>query len=159
MPAFRGVDAKVAAGFVVVVVGSFLAALFPPSLPGQRTAVLVVIVAAFTTVAGNVPVGLATAGMAWLFCNGFLVDRLGELRWHGRDDAVRLAAFAAAGLVGGTAGWAARAVLAVRRRWSTVPYPVGGEELPLPPGVPANVRLAPPFPTYGAHSSAPGFDN
>jgi hypothetical protein len=81
-PPFRGVDAKIAAGFVVVVAGSFLAAQFPPSLPAQRTAVLVVAVAAYAAVAGNVPAGLATAGMAWLFCNGFLIDRLGELHWH-----------------------------------------------------------------------------
>jgi len=158
MPAFRGVDAKIAAGFVVVVAGSFLAALFPPSLPGQRSAALAVVVAAFAAVAGDVLVALATAGMAWLFCNGFLVDRLGELHWHGRDDAVRLAAFGAAGLVGGAAGWAARAVWSGWRRWSTAPYPAGGAAPPpvLPPGVPANARIMPPAPAYGAHSSAHG---
>jgi MFS family permease len=155
---FRSADVKIAAGFVVVVAGSFLATQFPPSQPAQRSTVLAAVVAAFAAVAGNVLVGLATAGMAWLFCNGFLVDRLGELHWHGRDDAVRLAAFGAAGLVGGAAGWAARVVRSAWRRWSTVPHPASGAapSLVLPPGVPANARIVPPSPAYGVHSSAPG---
>ena len=42
----------------------------------------------------------AVAGIAWLFYTGFLVDRHGELAWHGGVDAWRLAALGA-GAVGG----------------------------------------------------------
>lgn len=52
----------------------------------------------------DVPVGVhvAVGAVAWFIVNGFLVDRLGELRWHGPADVARAAALtttAAAGLV------------------------------------------------------------
>jgi hypothetical protein len=33
---------------------------------------------------------LAAAGFAWLMLNGFVADQLGELRWHGSSDVVRM---------------------------------------------------------------------
>lgn len=35
--------------------------------------------------------GAATAALGWLALNGFVVDGVGQLRWHGSADAVRLA--------------------------------------------------------------------
>jgi hypothetical protein len=60
--------------------------------------------------AGRTPVGITvaagavTAVLAWPVVDGFLVDRLGVLAWHGPADLWRAAALAAAGLAGG-AGW------------------------------------------------------
>lgn len=41
------------------------------------------------------PTVLAAAGMGWLFVNGFLVNRLGVLRWDGIGDLWRLLIFLA----------------------------------------------------------------
>jgi hypothetical protein len=38
----------------------------------------------------STPTVLAAAGMGWLFVNGFLVNHLGQLGWHGLPDLWRL---------------------------------------------------------------------
>src|SRR3954454_16704536 len=48
---------------------------------------------------GTWPAPMATAGCTWLLLNGFVADRYGELRWHGRDDVVRIVVLLAIGAV------------------------------------------------------------
>ena len=104
----RVTEVLLAAGFMAVVAGCCAAALLPPQLTAQRVAALAVVVGGFAAVAGDVVAALATAGMAWLFCNGFLIDRLGVLRWHGRVDLVRLDILCVVALVGTGLGWGLR---------------------------------------------------
>src|SRR6266511_2487940 len=87
----RVTEVLLAAGFMAVVAGCCAAALLPPQLTAQRVAALAVVVGGFAAVAGDVVAALAPAGMAWLFCNGFLIDRLGLFRWHARFDPSTLA--------------------------------------------------------------------
>ena len=61
------------------------------ALPGDRLAVV------------------CTAGLAWLVVNGFLVDRFGELSWHGPADIDRAVMLILAGVLG-------LLIAAVRRR-------------------------------------------
>lgn len=98
------------AGSVAVVAGCFAAAVVPAHLPGQRLAVLAVAVAGFALVADDAVAALATAGLAWLCCDGFLVDQYGELRWHGHADAVRLGVLALAAATGTGLGWLVRVI-------------------------------------------------
>ena len=72
-------------GAAAMVVTAFVAAAFPPA-PGPRLALLVVAVAAFAAVSGDGRAVVAVAVLAWPIGNGFLVNRYGELSWHGRLD-------------------------------------------------------------------------
>lgn len=95
----------IAAGFAAAVAGSALAAWrFPPDAPGARLIVLAVAVAAGTALTRSARACLPAAVIAWLFCDGFLIDHYGELRWHGWGDAVRLAVLAGAAYGGVVAG-------------------------------------------------------
>src|SRR5262249_13858187 len=55
---FRGSEAMVAAGFVVVIAGCFLALAVPAPLTGPRAAVLAVVVGGFAAAAGDLLVAL-----------------------------------------------------------------------------------------------------
>jgi hypothetical protein len=93
-------------GAVVVTVATMGAATIPATHDGWRFGVVTVVLGVF---AALVPDRLAVAwagALAWLLVNGFLVDRFGELSWHGRGDlyrALMLVAAAAVGLVSGQA--------------------------------------------------------
>jgi hypothetical protein len=54
--------------------------------PGPRLGLLVLTVAVFAALTGNVRAASAVAALAWPIGNGFLVNRFGELSWHGRLD-------------------------------------------------------------------------
>jgi hypothetical protein len=45
-----------------------------------------------------------TVVLAWLVVNGFLVDRFGELWWHGRSDLYRAGMLVVAGALGQVVG-------------------------------------------------------
>jgi hypothetical protein len=62
----------------------------------------------------------AVGALAFLVFDGFLVNQLGELSWHGSADLMRLSALAGAGAAGLAGGTAYRAVRRVRgwRQWS-----------------------------------------
>lgn len=92
-----------AAGSAAVVAAAVAAAsLTAPSALVGRLVAMAVCVAAVGTF-GDLVAALATAAIAWTVLNGFLVDRLGVLAWHGAADAVRLGVLlgvAAAGWLG-----------------------------------------------------------
>ena len=64
---------------------------------------------AVTVVTGDRVAAAWAAGLAWLVVNGFLVDRVGELPWHGPADVYRAAMLTLAGVLG-------LLIAAVRRR-------------------------------------------
>lgn len=86
----------VTALFVATVVLSLAGSRLSPSADLAVLAVVAGCCAAATSPA----IGLLAAGCAWLCLNAFLVDRLGELRWHGTADVTRLAVLVAAVMLG-----------------------------------------------------------
>jgi hypothetical protein len=85
---------------VAVIVAGFVASAVPETDAVVRYGVLVLAVFAFTaaTVVWTAP--LAVAGIGFLVFNGFLVNQLGELSWHGSADVIRLAVLGAAVIFG-----------------------------------------------------------
>jgi hypothetical protein len=105
-----GID--VAAGAVLVVVAGLVAAAVPAAGGPARLVVLAVAVGLFAALAVD-PVALAVVVLlACLVDNGFLVDRQGQLDWHGWPDVYRIGSLvAAAGLglaVGAVGAWVRR---------------------------------------------------
>jgi hypothetical protein len=62
--------------------------------------VMVIAVGLFAALTNDVLALIPVVALAWLVVNGFLVDRLGELSWHGWPDLFRLSLLACAGYVG-----------------------------------------------------------
>ncbi|MGI5240898.1 hypothetical protein [Dactylosporangium sp. CA-139066] len=97
----------------VVATALFAAAATAPSQPVARLVAMALCVAAIGAFGGNLAAALATAGIAWSVLDGFLVNRLGELTWHGPADVVRLGVLAGVAV----AGWlGARSHRAARHR-------------------------------------------
>jgi len=87
-------------GALAVVAASLVAAAIPVNDRPWRFAVVVAAIVVFGALAGD-PVAVACeAGLAWLVVNGFLVDRFGELSWHGPADIYRAAMLIFAGILG-----------------------------------------------------------
>jgi hypothetical protein len=106
------VGVNLAAGAAAVVVAAMVAALVPAVDGGRRVAVLAVVVGGFAAVTAD-PRAVAGVGLvAWLVDNGFLVDRVGVLSWHGSADLYRAVVLAAAG----GAGLLIRALVAMEER-------------------------------------------
>lgn len=78
--------------------------------------IFVAIWSAGTSIAGAIAVVVCAA----LFADGFVIDRLGTLAWHGAVDAERLAAL----VVAATLGLSVRAVLWLSRKPKPQPVPV-----------------------------------
>jgi hypothetical protein len=81
----------------------------PSADPGWRFGVMAATVALFALVAADPVAATSTAVLAWLVTNGFLIDRFGELSWHGPADIDRAAMLTVAAALG-------LLVAAVRRR-------------------------------------------
>jgi MFS family permease len=92
-------------GAAGVVVAAFVAALVPAGAPAWRVVPFAGVVAAVGAFAADPAATLATAIIGYPVLNGFLVNRLGELSWHGRPDLERALALLGAGVLGlGVAG-------------------------------------------------------
>ena len=99
-----------ATGFTGVLVGTAAATTLNRHDLAQRVAVVAACVALAAALIAA-PAGAAcTAGMGWLFTNGFLVNGEGDLAWRGVADLARLSVFAAAALagLGVSQGWQRR---------------------------------------------------
>jgi hypothetical protein len=103
-------------GAVAAVVSTMVASTIPPTAAGWRLGAVVVTVGAFAALFPDRWAVAWTGGLAWLLVNGFLVDRFGELSWHGRSDAYRSLAFASAGAAGLAIGHGMRSWSAWRRQ-------------------------------------------
>jgi len=96
-------------GAATVVVAGLLAAAVPVADRPWRFAVMVIAVVVFGALSGDRLAVACAAGLAWLVVNGFLVDRFGELSWHGTADIYRALMLILAGILG-------LLIAAVRRR-------------------------------------------
>jgi hypothetical protein len=100
-----------AAGFAASVVGCFLAsAAAAPSDTGTRLAVLALVLAVYAAAVPNLSAAVLSAGIAWSFFLGFVIDRDGEVRWHGTADLVRLGVLIVA-VLAGSAWWRVSAAI------------------------------------------------
>jgi hypothetical protein len=96
---------QVGIGALVVVAAGLVAATAPGA---WRFGIVAVAVAGFAAVADDRIAVPATIVLAWLVVNGFLVDRFGELSWHGRSDLYRAVMLVSAGALGQVVGWTRR---------------------------------------------------
>jgi MFS family permease len=111
------VGINLAAGTAMVLAAALVAAPIPTMHAGWRFAVIAVAVGLFAALTLD---RLALAGVAllgWLVVNGFLVDRLGELSWHGSADLYRMLLLVVAGAFGLAVGEIFRRLVVLRARW------------------------------------------
>jgi len=94
-----GVTVAIGAAVVVATV-VLVAGVVAPSAPAVRLAVLAVVLGNFAALTADLTAALCTAGIAWLLLNGFLVNELGTLSWHGTADVWRAAVLAGAAVLG-----------------------------------------------------------
>lgn len=103
-PASTGVLAQFCGAAVTTVVVVVLGGTRHQDAALAAFAALTVVVAARTA-------PLAAPGMgiiAWMFDNGFLVNRHAHLVWHGTADGIRLGVLLGAAVCGAALGWAVR---------------------------------------------------
>lgn len=123
-----GID--LAAGAVAVIGAALVAAALSASQPGWRFAMIAVAVGGFGTVTLDQRALAGVVVLGWLISNGFLVNRLGELSWHGSSDIWRMMILVAVAALGLAAGEAGRQIRDLRSRWR-----VEGEEALLSPDI------------------------
>jgi hypothetical protein len=106
-------------GAVMIVGAGIVAAVVPPAYPGWRFAVVVVAVGLFAALSVDHLALAPVVLFGWLVVNGFLVDRFGELTWHGSSDLYRLMLLVMAGAFGLAVGEARQHISQLRTRWRT----------------------------------------
>jgi hypothetical protein len=99
---------NVAGGTGAVVLAALVAAWIPGSAPVEHYAPLVVVLAAFAALTVDTTAVALTGLLGFLVFDGFLVNQLGELSWHGVADRWRVLAVVVAGLAGMAGGGAYR---------------------------------------------------
>lgn len=121
----------VAIGFVASLAGVTVLSNVPLHEPAP---VAVLAVLAFgSAFLGGYDAAVVVGGLCWLFADGFLVNRFGQLSWHGSADALRLAVFLGAAVLGATAGLAFRS--RVRNAQGDAGGPQGPRQEPWSRGV------------------------
>ena len=124
----------IAGAAVAVAVAALVASALPADHPYGRTGVLAAAVLVASAGTGSLAAAAAATALAALTTNGFLINRLGELSWHGMPDAYRTAILAAAAAVG-------FAVATLARAGRTVPGgPAGAGRDDPPPGLRRRAR-------------------
>jgi len=116
LPSRAPLGISVGIGTAAVVAAAFADAAVPHHLISLRWAVLTVTVACFALWAADALAALIVTAVAFLLANGFMVNRQGELSWHGRDDLWRLAVLLLGALLGVAVGQV-RAHRAAQRRY------------------------------------------
>lgn len=106
-------------GAVMVLAAAVVAALIPVEYTGWRFAVVAVAVGLSAVVCVDHVALAPVALLGWLVVNGFLVDRFGELSWHGSSDLYRMMLLVMAGALGLAAGEARHQIQELRTRWRT----------------------------------------
>lgn len=97
-----------AMGAVVVVIASFVAAALPSVDSGWRLALVAAAVGGVALATPDPPALGMVLAVAFGLVNGFLVNRLGVLSWHGTADLDRLAVLVLAAACGLVLGWCYR---------------------------------------------------
>jgi hypothetical protein len=111
------VGINIGIGAVLVVAAAIVAALIPVAHTGWRFAVVAVVVGLFAVLTVDHLALAPVALLGWLVVNGFLVDRFGELTWHGSPDLYRLMLLVMAGALGLAVGEARQQILQLATRW------------------------------------------
>ncbi|RKR88144.1 hypothetical protein BDK92_2451 [Micromonospora pisi] len=100
---------RIGGGATLVVAATCLAAaLFPVSAPLARLLVIVLAVVGFALVVSDLRASLVVGLLGFLCFSGFLLDRYGELHWHGARSAGYLLLLVVAVLLGTALGWVRR---------------------------------------------------
>ncbi|NUO56061.1 MAG: hypothetical protein HOV78_05320 [Hamadaea sp.] len=94
----------VGVGSLAVIAAGFVASAFPPADVVPRYGVLVLVVLAFAAATAGWTAPLLTAVIGFLVFDGFLVNTLGQLTWHGTPDGLRLIALGTAVIAGRLVG-------------------------------------------------------
>ena len=94
----------VSLGAVMVIIAGFAASAIPAQHVVIRYGVLVVTVFAFTAITSVWAAAATVAVIGFAVFDGFLVNQLGELSWHGDADLTRLLALTGAVIFGRLAG-------------------------------------------------------
>jgi hypothetical protein len=110
------VGINLATGTAMVVAAALVAAPIPPTHTGWRFAVVAVAVGLFAALTLDRLALVGVAVLGWLVVNGFLVDRLGELSWHGSADLSRMLLLVVSGTFGLAVGQAYRWLAALWAR-------------------------------------------
>jgi hypothetical protein len=111
------VGITLAVGAVVVVVAAALADRLPVAEEWWRWVVMSIALGVFAAVT-VAPVAVTVMLVpTWMIMNGFLVNRSGDLSWHGAVDVDRFLMLTAATAVGLVAGALGRRLHAARDRW------------------------------------------
>lgn len=103
-------------GAAAVVVAACIAAAIPTVDLGWRFGVVAFAVGVFAAVTAD-PMAVAGAALiAWLVVDGFLIDRSGQLAWHGSADLLRIMVLALVSALGIAVGQAGRQFRATQSR-------------------------------------------
>jgi len=94
-------EIELSIGALAVIAGALVASTVPHAEAVTRTLVLALAVGVFAWWANDWRPIAASACLAFLVADGFLVDRYGNLQWHGCADALRVVAF----FVAAATGW------------------------------------------------------
>ena len=111
------VGINLAAGTAMVVAAALVAAAISTTYAGWRFAVVALAVGLFAALTLDRLALVGVAVLGWLVVNGFLVDRLGELSWHGSADLYRMLLLVVAGAFGLAVGEVFRQLVVLRARW------------------------------------------
>ena len=111
------VGINLAAGTAMVIAAALLAALIPSTQAGWRFTLVALAVGLFAALTLDQLTLAGVALLGWLVVNGFLVDRLGELSWHGSADLYRMLLLVVSGAFGLAVGEVYRQLVALRARW------------------------------------------
>jgi MFS family permease len=95
-------------GSLGVVVVAVVAAAVPSTYPAARYSLLTLFLLTFAALVDDSVALTAVGAIGFLVFGGFIVDQLGELRWHGTADLDRLLVVIAAVSVGRLTGDAYR---------------------------------------------------
>jgi hypothetical protein len=101
-------------GCAAVLVAGLVAAWIPVSAPVARYVPLVLVLAGYAALTVDATAVALAGALGFAVFDGFLVNRLGELSWHGVADRWRVLALLVAGIGGLAGGTAYRAVLRAR---------------------------------------------
>ena len=110
------VGINVAVGAVTITIALFAASAVPIVDPQWRCAVVAAALGLFAASTVDWVAVSAVVLPTWMIMNGFLVNQLGDLTWHGRADLDRFLALVVAGGIGLTVGAARRRLLDLRER-------------------------------------------
>jgi hypothetical protein len=110
-----GINVAVAA--VCLTAAVFAAAAVPITDPQGRCAVVALVLGLFAAFTVDRLAVAAVVIPTWMVMNGFLVNQLGDLTWHGWADVDRFAVLVAAGGLGLAISGARRRMHGLRERW------------------------------------------